>query len=105
MSSGAPTPSPPRGAKRPSGKRQSGNRRSIVGKTPAAPGGALTPDTVFPELPHERDEAAGDTAEHPDPIIRQAKKDLDAGLVDTDLRATPGLDAQRRAHLTRRGAK
>jgi hypothetical protein len=29
----------------------------------------------------------------------QAKRDIDAGLVDTDMRATPGLDAQRREHL------
>ena len=35
----------------------------------------------------------------PDPIIAQAKRDLDAGLVDTDMHATPGLDAQRRRQL------
>ena len=34
-----------------------------------------------------------------DPRIAQAKKDLDAGQVDTDMHATPGLDAQRRARL------
>ncbi len=35
----------------------------------------------------------------PDPVIAQAKRDLDAGLVDTDMRATPGLDAQLRRKL------
>ena len=35
----------------------------------------------------------------PDPLMVQAKKDIDAGMVDTDMRATPGLDAQRRASL------
>ncbi len=35
----------------------------------------------------------------PDPMIAQAKRDLDSGLVDTDMRATPGLDAQLRRKL------
>ena len=43
--------------------------------------------------------AASITAQEPDPVMAQAKKDLDAGMVDTDMRATPGLDAQRRAKL------
>ena len=50
-------------------------------------------------MPHERDEAAGHTAAEPDAVIGQAKRDLDAGLVDTDMRATPGLDAARRKDL------
>jgi hypothetical protein len=29
----------------------------------------------------------------------QAQRDIAAGLVDTDMRATPGLDAKRRARL------
>jgi hypothetical protein len=35
-------------------------------------------------------------ARKPDPVIEQAAKDLAAGQVDTDMRATPGLDADRR---------
>ncbi len=50
-------------------------------------------------LPHERDESPASAAATPDPVIAQAKRDLDAGLVDTDMRATPGLDARRRARL------
>lgn len=50
-------------------------------------------------LPHERDETAGDVAVAVDPVIAQAGRDIDAGLVDTDMRATPGLDAQRRGRL------
>ena len=50
-------------------------------------------------LPHERDESVSTVAEAPDPVIAQAKRDIDAGLVDTDMRATPGLDANRRAKL------
>ncbi len=38
-------------------------------------------------------------ARQPDPVIEQAKHDLDAGMVDTDLHATAGLDAQRRATM------
>ncbi len=50
-------------------------------------------------MPHELDQALGQVAEEPDPVIVQAKRDIDAGLVDTDMRATPGLDAERRARL------
>jgi hypothetical protein len=35
----------------------------------------------------------------PDPVIVQAKHDIEAGMVDTDMRATPGLDAALRAQL------
>jgi hypothetical protein len=31
--------------------------------------------------------------------MQQAKRDIDAGKVDTDMRATPGLDAKRRDEL------
>lgn len=50
-------------------------------------------------LPHERDESAPAVAARPDPVIAQAKRDIDAGLVDTDMRATPGLDAPLRDRL------
>jgi len=50
-------------------------------------------------LPHERDESTDATAVEPDPLIAQAKRDIDAGMVDTDMRATPGLDAKRRARM------
>lgn len=50
-------------------------------------------------LPQERNELTGVTAVQPDSVMAQAKRDLDVGLVDTDMRATPGLDAKRRAKL------
>ena len=50
-------------------------------------------------LPHERDESGPVSATLPDPVMAQAKRDIDAGLVDTDMRSTPGLDAKRRATL------
>lgn len=50
-------------------------------------------------LPHERDETTSPDPAPLDPVIVQAKKDLDAGLVDTDLRNPPGADAERRAQL------
>lgn len=58
--------------------------------TSAAPGLAL---------PHERDESAAFTAATVDPVMAQAKLDIDAGLVDTDMRATPGLDEALRRKL------
>jgi hypothetical protein len=51
------------------------------------------------KLPHERDQSSDVTAPAPDPRMVQAKRDIDAGLVDTDMRATPGLDAQQRERL------
>jgi hypothetical protein len=32
-------------------------------------------------------------------VMVQAHRDIEAGLVDTDMRATPGMDAQRRDAL------
>jgi hypothetical protein len=57
------------------------------------------PNRPAPMLPHERDQAEGAVSPNVDPVIAQAKRDIDAGLVDTDMRATPGLDAQRRQDL------
>lgn len=36
-------------------------------------------------LPHERDQSTNTTATAPDPKMLQAKRDIDAGLVDTDI--------------------
>ena len=64
-------------------------------RTPGAePVKGRVADRPSPKVP-----ATGTTAPAPDPKMQQAKRDLDAGLVDTDMRATPGLDAQRRAKL------
>ena len=73
--------------------------RVIVSKTPVAPGSVPAPQDKELLLPHERDESNHNVAHKPDPRIEQAKRDLDAGLVDTDMRATPGLDAKRREQL------
>jgi hypothetical protein len=55
------------------------------------------------KLPHERDESVGAAGRAPRKIIEQARRDLEAGLVDTDMRATPGLDARRRRRLVKSG--
>jgi hypothetical protein len=53
-------------------------------------------------LPHERDQSAVDTtAATPDPVVAQAARDIEAGLVDTDLRNPDGLDGPRRRRLIR----
>ncbi|WP_300652635.1 hypothetical protein [Hydrogenophaga sp.] len=74
---------------------------------PAVPHQPVEPDTPFeapPEdgktplkLPHENDQDTDMTDDKPDPKILQAYQDLKQGQVDTDMRATPGLDAQQRA--------
>lgn len=70
---------------------------------PPSPLGAKAPLSApgLP-LPHERDEspeATDATPKTPDPMIAQAKRDIDAGLVDTDMHATPGLDADLRERM------
>ena len=50
-------------------------------------------------LPHERDESPDPSSAAPDPVIAQARRDIDAGMVDTDMHATPGLDAKLRVRL------
>jgi len=57
------------------------------------------PASVRPAAPLQRAEPIHTTAVAPDPVIAQAKRDIDAGLVDTDMRVTPGLDAKRRAEI------
>lgn len=74
---------------------------------PAVPHQPVEPDTPFelpPEegdaplkLPHELDEDTDMTDDQPDPKILQAYQDLKQGQVDTDMRATPGQDAAKRA--------
>lgn len=54
---------------------------------------------LSPRLPHERDESADKAHSGPRNAMKRAKRDLDAGLVDTDLRNTPGIDAERRRRL------
>jgi hypothetical protein len=61
------------------------SRRTVGRQVATPPRGAKAPPTA----------AAG----APDPVIEQAKRDIDAGMVDTDMRATPGLDAELRARL------
>lgn len=70
-----------------------------IGAAPNKPGLPAPADGTDAPLPHERDQAVGQVAKEPDPVIVQAKRDIDAGMVDTDMRATPGLDAERRSRL------
>lgn len=77
------------GGRRPIGRQKGTPTRRT--KAPSSPVGL--------PLPHERDESTQITPRSPDPVMAQAKHDIDAGMVDTDLRGTPGQDAQRRARL------
>ncbi len=53
---------------------------------------ALEPDITIVQAKRDLDAGMVDTDMH-------AKRDLDAGMVDTDMHATPGLDAAQRAKL------
>jgi hypothetical protein len=70
---------------------------------PRTPGDASRPQG--PSLPHDRDQQAAATAAEPNPHIERAARDLKQGQVDTDLRATPGLDAERRGDLVKGGER
>lgn len=68
-----------------------------VKRTPVAPGSMPTPQTDDElKMPHERDQSTEDSTGPTDPRMLQAKKDLDSGQMDTDMRAVPGMDADRR---------
>ncbi|MCE4555562.1 hypothetical protein [Pelomonas cellulosilytica] len=70
---------------------------------PRTPGDASRPQG--PSLPHDRDQQAASTEAKPNPHIDRAARDLAQGQVDTDLRATPGLDAERRGDLVKGGER
>ncbi|MDB5952577.1 MAG: hypothetical protein JWR65_4432 [Massilia sp.] len=42
-------------------------------------------------MPHERDESPDGLDQQPRGVMKQAAADLEQGLVDTDMRGTPGL--------------
>ncbi len=76
------------------------------GKTPnAAKAGTATAPALKSTLPHVREQSSGSVGTEPRKVIQQAYKDIQAGLVDTDMRATPGLDAQRRRQLVKPAAR
>lgn len=70
---------------------------NMVSRTPRAPGSHPADESEeHLQLPHERDENVEMTDGEVRPEIRQAAEDLENGMVDTDMRATPGLDANQR---------
>jgi hypothetical protein len=73
-----------------------------VARSPTAPGSLPAQDGQRLPMPNERDERPGEVNPEPQDVMVQAKKDLDAGLVDTDMRATGGLDDAHRRDLLRR---
>lgn len=71
---------------------------NMVSRTPRAPGAKpAQEDEEHLQLPHERDQNSQMTDPKPRRVMVQAAKDIENGLVDTDMRATPGLDAEQRA--------
>ncbi len=79
---------------------QEGATRTIRG----APGGTQPPASTGDtdgamRMPFERDQSSDSSADRPRAVIKQAKKDLDAGLVNTDLRGSPGQDAEQQRKL------
>lgn len=75
-------------------------KRPIGRQVATPPRGAGTPGPASGlALPHERDESNQRQSVEPDPVMLQAKRDIDAGMVDTDMRATPGLDSELRGRL------
>lgn len=98
----APPPTPP-GRKPEAGRRLKAPR--APSKPPHAPGDPDPGDATALPMPHERDESVLNVSEQVNPVIDQAYKDLEAGQVDTDLRATPGLDVARREKMVRGGGR
>ncbi|OWQ92200.1 hypothetical protein CDN99_07620 [Roseateles aquatilis] len=90
--------------------------RRMLDKAPVSPGSKRSKDSASgsdndAQLPHERDQSTGADStggmgtgaagQQQREVIGQAHDDLKQGQVDTDLRATPGLDAERRDRLVK----
>ncbi len=100
----SPKPPPPLAQQRRQTEPATGATTTVPATTGPATTGPATSPAIGAQveglaLPHERDQSTATAATAPDPVIEQAKRDIDAGLVDTDMRATPGLDAKQRAKL------
>lgn len=66
----------------------------------AAPSGSAGADDDDPmRWQYERDQSSDSTAAEPQEVIRQAARDIESGQVDTDLRNTPGIGAERQREL------
>lgn len=78
----------------PKSKRTVGRQVATPPRSAKAPRAAAGPAPA-----RDRDESSAATGGAPDAVTQQAKRDIDAGMVDTDMRATPGLDAELRARL------
>lgn len=72
-------------------------QRQLRARKPAAPvkNSARAEDSE-PRLPHERDESADSQAGEPRGVMERARRDIEEGQQDTDMRATPGLEKPER---------
>ncbi|MBS1177619.1 MAG: hypothetical protein H6R06_2031 [Proteobacteria bacterium] len=86
----APTPRTP--ATRPT------KAPEAAGKVAPSGGSESSPKDAESLLPHDREQSKQTVAPTPNAVVRQAKDDVDAGMVDTDMRVTP--DAQRRTKVS-----
>ncbi|MBZ8142932.1 hypothetical protein CLD22_23940 [Rubrivivax gelatinosus] len=76
---------------------------AAVGKPPVAPGDHAGDDGSGLPLPHERDESPDAPGAKPRAVIEQARRDIESGQVDTDMRTSAGLDADAREKALRGG--
>ncbi|MCK7500847.1 MAG: hypothetical protein MZW92_69715 [Comamonadaceae bacterium] len=75
-----------------------------IGKAPIAPGQPVDGEhSQGLATPHERDQSVGSPTEEPREVMEQARRDIESGQVDTDMRSTPGLDSDGRQEALRRG--
>ena len=56
---------------------------------------ASDPTSAPPQLPHEHDQSPDSQSGGPHRVIKQAKEDIDRGIVDTDRRSAYGLGEDR----------
>jgi len=57
---------------------------------------AVKNDNAEPRLPHEHDESSDSQGGGPRAVMEQARRDIESGQQDTDLRGTPGLEKPER---------
>lgn len=67
-------------------------QRQLRARKPASPARSGSREDSEPRLPHEHDESSDSQAGGPREVMERARRDVEEGQQDTDLRGMPGLE-------------
>jgi len=67
-------------------------QRQLRARKPPSPTPSRSIEDSEPRLPHEHDESSDSQQSGPREVMERARRDVEEGQQDTDLRGTPGLE-------------